>query len=82
MIKKPKKTKFVYFFFTIEKTNKTGHYIKINTFLVIHMNYEKIYRCTMQEFVSMIYTYKNISNTFNNNTTKVCARRALRTAGL
>lgn len=43
MIKINKKTKFVYFFFTIEKTNKTGHYIKINTFLVIHMNYEKIY---------------------------------------
>lgn len=32
MIKINKKTKFVYFFFTIEKTNKTGHYIKINTF--------------------------------------------------
>lgn len=42
-LKKPQKTKFVYFLFTIEKTNKTGHYIKINTFLVIHMNYEKIY---------------------------------------
>lgn len=43
MIKKTQKNKVCLFFFTIEKTNKTGHYIKINTFLVIHMNYEKIY---------------------------------------